>query len=182
MTLRCRVSPGSGARREGDDGEPPGPGRLAEALEREEELLHRLRGRIRAQREAVAEDDLERLDASIRRIQGILVNLREARRARRGLMGWVTGDETTRVGELEEVLGPRAIPPVLEAADDLRAAARELDRELEITRTVLETALETGDDLLRELLGGDREPDGYAGTGATTPGGARDGGFLNRRA
>lgn len=137
---------------------PPrvGFGSLAEALERETKLLTDLQAVLRQQREAVATEDLGGVDDTIFAAQRILRTLAEARIKRRTLLELLGGDPDLPLEEVEEDLEPRVTPEVREALGHLREVALKLAGELEVNRKVLESAFQSGEELIR-ALGGKRD-------------------------
>lgn len=143
---------------------------LADALATERRLLDDLIGVLASQRSGVSTDDLEIIDDSVYAAQRVLLTLQQARRRRRALLGLVAGREDVTLGELDAVLGPMATPDVLRARDELVIRARELTRELEKNRAVLDGALRTGDRLIRALTGRPEEPAVYTDGRTGSPG------------
>ena len=126
---------------------------LEDALRTETRLLNNLTLVLRRQRAGVAADNLETVDDTVHDAQRILLTLAEARRRRRGLMDLLVGTEEVSIAELSEVLGPRMTSGLDTVREELRASARALANELEINRRVLQTAVRTGDEMLRAMCG-----------------------------
>ena len=124
------------------------------------------------QRAGVAADNLETVDDTVHDAQRILLTLAEARRRRRGLMDLLVGTEEVSIAELSEVLGPRMTSGLDTVREELRASARALANELEINRRVLQTAVRTGDEMLRAMCGAPFEEVLYVRLPTTSPLGA----------
>lgn len=136
---------------------------LAAALRRETKLLTDLLTVMRQQRDAVGSEDLGLVDDTIFSAQRILRTLAEARVKRRTLLEILGCDPELPLDDLEEVLGPRLTPDVRDALENLRTVALNLTGELDVNRKVLESALRSGDDLIRVLGGGgDKDPGVYS--------------------
>lgn len=130
---------------------PVGMGHLARALEREAELLSDLTAILQEQRQAVETEDLTGVDATIFSAQRILRTLAEVRVKRRTLLEIMRLDPDLSLDDLEEAMGPRATPEVGAAAQKLRGVALKLNRDLEVNRKVLQSAIQSGEDLARAL-------------------------------
>lgn len=159
-------------------------GSLADALASECRLLEDLTLVLRQQRDGVAGNDLEAIDASVYAAQRVLLTLQQARKRRRTLLGLLAGREDVGLGELEEVVGPADLTAQVRAARDaLQRAARSLARELDVNRRVLNGAIAVGDELIRAMVGGDPRPALYT-PDAHAPDGAGGGGgsLLNTKA
>jgi hypothetical protein len=150
---------------------------LTDALASEARLLGELAGIMRGQREAVAADDLGRVDESVFATQRVLHTLGEARRRRHMLYRMIGVPEDAGPRALAAVMGAD-LPAALRAAlDELIAAARTLSGEVALNRRVLRAALAAGDDYARVLTGGEAAAGGYPAPPA--PGApARHGGAL----
>lgn len=142
---------------------------LIDALGDETRLLESLAAIMRAQRDAVSTDDIDAVDQSVFATHRVLVNLSEARRRRRQLNSLLGESDDLSVPALEAFFGGEPPAAVRVAADHLAEAGRGLQREVEINRRVLRSAIERGDRHVRALAG----LDGH---------GARSGGsLLDRR-
>lgn len=122
---------------------------LAEALRREGKLLVDLLEVLRAQRAAVARDDLAAVDESVFAAQRILRTLAEARKQRWGLFEAMGLPRETPLGDLDTLLGPWMREDLATARNRLQEIAGELARELAVNRLVLEGALAACDDFVR---------------------------------
>lgn len=138
---------------------------LAGAFATERRLLEDLAGVLERQRAAVERDDLAGVDESVFAAQRVFRTLGEARRYRRSLLALAAGCEDAPLGELEAVLGPAMTPRLGAARDELRSAARRLERQLERNRGLLQAAITTGDRLIRALSGAPAEAPVYAAHG-----------------
>lgn len=139
---------------------------LTDALSTERRLLDELIAVMRRQRQAVGDDDLQRVDDSVFATHRVLVTLSEARRRRRTLNQLLGQPEDLGIHALEDVLGPRMTPGLRDARDQLHEAARSLSREVAINRRILREALACGDAYARTLAGAESVPTQYP-----TPGG-----------
>ena len=158
-----------------------GFGSLAGALVRETKLLSDLREVLKAQREAVAAEDLSGVDDTIFSAQRIFRTLAEARTNRRTLLEILSGDPDLPLAEVEMALGPRITAEVIEALEDLRVVALELSGDLEMNRQVLQGAIRSGEDLIRAMAGADQDDPGTYGPGAKTAAGPSDSGLIINR-
>jgi hypothetical protein len=132
-------------------------------LNRETKLLSDLRQVLKDQREAVATEDLSRVDDTIFAAQRIFRTLAEARTKRRNLLEILAGDPDTPLTEIETSLGPRATPAVAEALKELHCTAADLSGDLEMNREVLQGAIRSGEELIRALTGAGNEDAGTYG-------------------
>ena len=167
-----------------DTGPETGPSKLealADALGTERRLLTELSRVLRRQREGISTDDLAVLDESVYSAQRVLLTLQQARRRRRTLMSLLCGDEDTPLIELELALGPDVTPYLCLARDELMAAARELARELDVNRRVIDGAISVGDQLIALFAGPVKSPELYQKNDGPEPGG-RAGTLINTRA
>jgi hypothetical protein len=141
---------------------------LTAAIVAEVRLLDELAGVMRTQRTSVASDDLQGVDDSVFATHRILVTLGEARRQRRSLGRLVGASDDLGIPALDDSLGEQVADTLRQARDDLRTAALNLSREVEMNRQVLRGAIAAGGELMRGLYGGDssatyardRGPDG----------------------
>ena len=154
---------------------------LADALGSEARLLEELVAIMRRQRDAVAADDLEKVDDSVFATHRVLVTLGEARRRRRSLNRLLAGAEDVAVEELDDALGPRMTDTVRQARDGLKDIARILSREVEMNRRVLRQALAAGEDFVRAICAPAEKP--LYGAAARPAADRQSGGLLiNRQA
>ena len=131
---------------------------LATALKGEAKLLADLVAVMRRQRDAVAQDDLDRVDDSVFSIHRVLVTLAEARRRRRSLNHLLGEGNDLSIGALEDFFNGDVPAEIQGAADELTEVARTLQREVDINRRVLRQAIEGGDQYVRALCGGPPQP------------------------
>jgi len=131
---------------------------LTDALVTERRLLDELIGVMRRQREAVGDDDLQKVDDSVFSTHRVLVTLNEARRRRRTLNTLIGQREDMGIHALDEALGHRMTPALREARDELHLAAKSLSREVALNRRILREALASGDAYARTLAGAEAAP------------------------
>lgn len=131
---------------------------LTDALSTERRLLDELIAVLRRQREAVGDDDLQRVDDSVFATHRVLVTLSEARRRRRNLNALIGHREDLGIHALDEALGPRMTDALRIARDELHVAARTLSREVSMNRRILREALAHGDEFARTLAGAETAP------------------------
>jgi hypothetical protein len=126
---------------------------LSDVLGTERRLLEELMLVMQRQRAAVAGDDLQALDDSVFATYRVLATLGEARRRRKSVNRLLGAAEDMNVNDLEEVLGDRATPTVIEARNALQNTAVSLSREVDINKQVLRTAMDNGNDYVQKLFG-----------------------------
>lgn len=126
---------------------------LSDVLGTERRLLEELMLVMQKQRAAVAADDLQSLDDSVFATYRVLATLGEARRRRKSVNRLLGGAEDMNVNDLEEILGDRATPAVIDARNALQDAAVSLSREVDINKQVLRTAMDNGNDYVQKLFG-----------------------------
>ena len=126
---------------------------LADALRSEARLLADLTAIMRRQREAVGRDDLDGVDDSVFATHRVLVTLGEARRRRRSLNNLLGESDDLSVAALRNFFADAMPGDVRVAADQLAAAARVLQREVDVTRRVLRQAIRSGEEFVRSLCG-----------------------------
>jgi hypothetical protein len=168
---------------------PPGPldtrtdptAGLAAAFDDEARLLRQLGDVLRLQRTGVARDDLGQVERSVYDAQRVLVTLGEARRRRMSLLGILVGARDAPLDELDQVLGPAMSDRLRGARDELRRVARGLSAELVVNRRVLESAVKTGDHLIRALGGQPARTVLYGPDAVRTGSAAGGGSLINRR-
>lgn len=143
---------------------------LSDVLGTERRLLEELMLVMRKQRAAVAADDLQALDDSVFATYRVLATLGEARRRRKSVNRMLGGAEDMNVNDLEEILGDRATPDVIEARNALQSAAMELSREVDTNKQVLKSAMDSGNDYVQKLFGTPQPTATYVGpaSGAAT--------------
>jgi flagellar biosynthesis/type III secretory pathway chaperone len=155
-----------------------GIGVLGSALERETKLLNDLRSVLRQQREAVSTEDLAGVDDTIFSAQRILRTLAEARVKRRTLLEIHGIDPDLPMDDLEEALGPKVTHELREAIRTLKSVAQKLTDDLDVNRRVLDSAIRSGDTLIRILGGGEDQDSGVYGPEAEQPAGSGDHGLI----
>ncbi len=126
---------------------------LSDVLGTERRLLEELMNVMQQQRAAVAADDLQALDDSVFATYRVLATLGEARRRRKTVNRLLGGEEDMNVNDLEEILGDRATPTVIDARNALQDAAVSLSHEVDINKQVLRTAMDNGNDYVQKLFG-----------------------------
>jgi FlgN protein len=126
---------------------------MSDVLSSERRLLEELVLVMQKQRTAVAADDLQALDDSVFATYRVLATLGEARRRRKSVNRLLGGAEDLNVNDLEDLLGDRSTPAVLEARDALQTAAVALSKEVDINKAVLRTAMDQGNDHVQKLFG-----------------------------
>jgi FlgN protein len=131
---------------------------LSDVLGTERRLLEELMTVMQQQRAAVAADDLQALDDSVFATYRVLATLGEARRRRKTVNRLLGGDEDMNVNDLEEILGDRATPTVIDARNALQDAAVSLSHEVDVNKQVLRTALDNGNDYVQKLFGASQAP------------------------
>jgi hypothetical protein len=144
---------------------------LSDVLGTERKLLEELMLVMQKQRAAVTGDDLQALDDSVFATYRVLATLGEARRRRKSVNRMLGGAEDMNVNDLEEILGDRATPAVISARDALQQAAVSLSREVDMNKSVLRSAMDSGNDYVQKLFGGTTPPSAtYAApTAGATP-------------
>ena len=135
---------------------------LVESLRDEARMLDTMANVMRTQRDGVARDDIEAVDQSVFATHRLLVNLGEARKRRRQINQLLGETTDLSVAAICDFFGGNLPQEVSDAADQLAAAGRALQREVEVNRRVLRHAIESGDRYVRALAG--------AATGAGTAG------------
>jgi hypothetical protein len=131
---------------------------LTDALTTERRLIEELITVMRRQRDAVGDDDLQKVDDSVFATHRVLVTLNEARRRRRTLNTLMGQREDIGIHLLDEALGARMTPALRTARDELHSAARTLSREVALNRRILREALACGDAYARTLAGAEKSP------------------------
>ena len=126
---------------------------LTDALQSEQRLIDELIGIMRAQRDAVAADDLQAVDDSVFSVQRVLHTLAEARKRRRALNVRFGQSEDVALRDLLESMGPYANDDLQGARDTLKVSARTLASEVTTNRQILREALTTGEEMVRTLAG-----------------------------
>jgi hypothetical protein len=127
-------------------------GSLSQAMKDESKVMWQLRDAMVNQRDSVAADDADQLDACVQEVGRTLLTLAEARKRRGTVMQYLTGEEEPPLAQLEFFLG-RPLPLGLETARaEMRLAAQAVAHEAAINRTVLQRAREAADAFLQELF------------------------------
>lgn len=141
---------------------------LTDALNSERKLIDELTAAMRAQRTAVASDDLQSVDDSVFAVQRILLTLAEARKRRRTLNARLGQNEDIALRDLLDALGPMATHELKGSRDALQSSAHTLAREVTINRQILKEALAAGDEMVRSLVGASPSSRGYGASGSAT--------------
>lgn len=152
---------------------------LSRALREEARLLHLLRGILDRQRQAVGDDDLGAVDASVFDAQRVLLSLNQARTRRRSLLVLASGNETMPLSQLPAILGSAMTPDLHEALDEVLSVAAVVAREMELNRQILAGAVRAGDQVLH-AIGRTRKEATY-GSGATASAASPSSLILNRQ-
>lgn len=145
---------------------------LTDVLGTERKLLEELMAVMQKQRAAVAADDLQALDDSVFATYRVLATLGEARRRRKSVNRMLGYAEDMNVNDLEDILGDRATTSVIHARDALQATALLLSREVDMNKTVLQGAMDSGNDYVQTLLGSADSGATYVAPGAAPRSGA----------
>lgn len=151
---------------------------LADAVRSETRLLAELLKIMRAQRDALAKDDLKGIEDCVFATHRVLMTLGEARRRRRAINHVLGEGDDLSVSALGDFFGGVAPAELRTAADEIAAAARELQREVSVNRRALRHAIEGADQFVQRLCGTQPQQSGiYPAAVRTTGGGA----ILDRR-
>ena len=126
---------------------------FADTLRSEAKLLSELSATMQRQREAVAVDDLDGIDASVFATHRVLSTLAEARRRRRSLAQLLGGTDDLSLSGIVPLFRDRPPAHVAAATDELSEAARTLQREVEMNRRVLRRAVQASEASVRALCG-----------------------------
>lgn len=154
---------------------------LTDTMTTERHLLEDLITVLDNQKTGVASNDISAVDESVYAAQRIFLTLRQARRHRRGLLNALMGQKEVTLADMDSALGSGMTASLTEARDDLKAAARQLTRQLEVNRRVIQEATANGDRLIRAVYGVPERASTYAreGDDSVPSGGA--GAFLNTK-
>ena len=133
-------------------------GELTAALLHELRLIEELRTALLRQRAGVAADDRDAIEGSVQAVGRTLLTLEEARRRRTALTGFLTGNMSTELSELEQHVGCRLPAALQDARDAVRRAATAASQDARINQNVLRRALEAGDAFLQQLFSSAIEP------------------------
>jgi len=131
---------------------------LASALHNESEVMRSLREALVEQRTALAANDAETMNNSSDTVGRILLMLEEVRSARGTVLTSISGDRSTRLGELESCLGANVPLPLEQAREELRRVGKEVAQEVAINRVVLRRAVETREAFLQALFSSTLDP------------------------
>jgi hypothetical protein len=150
---------------------------LAEALVAEARLLSELTDVVRRQRDAIARDDIEALDDTVFATHRVLLTLGQARKQRRAINHLLGESDDLSLSALDDVFGGAPPARIRDGVAQLSETARVLHREVDMNRRVLRQAIDTGDQLVRALIGAPDAPASYEPGTAPTSGGV----ILDRR-
>ena len=143
---------------------------LSDVLATERKLLEELVLVMQKQRAAVGADDLQALDDSVFATYRVLATLGEARRRRKSVNRMLGGAEDLNVNDLEDILGERTTPAIIDARNALQDAAMALSREVDMNKQVLRGAMDHGNAYVQQLFGGPVAPaPTYTASFATSP-------------
>lgn len=144
------------------------PAALTAALQDERKLLDELLRALERQRGAVAENDIDAIEAGVSDVHRTLLTLGEALKRRRAMVALLTGSEETPLAELGPWLeaGAESVDGMVR---DISAVARTVARELVTTRALLQTAIADGDAYLQTLAGAGLEASVYERSDAEAP-------------
>lgn len=126
---------------------------LVAAMREEQRLILDLIEIMRAQRGAVARDDLGAVDDSVFATHRMLVTLREAQHRRQNLAVVLCDGAVVSIHALDGHLGLRMTPALSDARDGLRVAAELLSGEVALNRRVLQSAMEANEGHMRAVSG-----------------------------
>jgi hypothetical protein len=127
---------------------------LVGALRAEEQILRGLGDVLRAQRAAIADDDLEQLDDAVFATHRLLVTLAEARKRRRTVNELMGEGDDLSLEAVHAAFGGAPPQDVAAALAALADAGARLQREVDVNQTVLHVAIDAGDQLVRALASG----------------------------
>lgn len=141
----------------------PPTAQLVRALQDEVVILEELRAVLARQRQGVAANDHQIIEASIREMGRALFTLEEARRGRQTLVALLGGEDAGSLTDLESWFAGRIPQELLDARDVVRSTAAAAARDLAVNQHVLDRALQAGDAFLQRLFTNAGEPEaGYA--------------------
>jgi hypothetical protein len=132
---------------------------LTVALQREIRLTHDLGEALVQQRNAVANDDADAVNASVEAIGRILLTLNEARSRRTGIVSSITGNGPVPLDRLEQLIGQPLPTRLSETVMELRRSAQKASHEVAINWSVLRRAVETGEAFLQTLFSSVVDPE-----------------------
>ncbi len=124
---------------------------LTRAFDAERAILDDLHAALLRQREAVAVDDLEGINATVFAAHRLLGMYREARANRRRVVQLLCEREGVRVEELEAHLGDRLSPAARAALEAVRSSAQRLQDGVAVNRELLQAAMLAGDQLVKAI-------------------------------
>lgn len=133
------------------DRAPGLPELLGRALDEEVQLLESLDAVLLRQREAVARDDLDGVNASVADAQRVLLTLGQARRRRETLLSALCGGGDVSLEEVERVLGDTLHPALVTSRDRLLSRVAAVSRTLRVNHRILAGAAAAGQALMRGL-------------------------------
>jgi hypothetical protein len=129
-------------------------GELQNALSEERVLIEDLGQVLLRQREGVAADDQEVVEATLHAISRMLLTLEEARRRRTALITLVIGTPGIALEDLQPPLGIPLPVGFMEARAQVRRAGEAIAADMAINQDVLSRALEAGAAFRQELFSG----------------------------
>lgn len=154
---------------------------LLAVFSEETRILKTLISEVLRQRAGVADHDLSIVDETVHGTQRILLTLGEARQRRRTAVRLMVGEAVSETTDLEPLILSRVDQRTRQAWAELKDAAGDLSRELEINRKLLEEAIEMGENFVKTLYGATTASSG-AYTAKAQPTSDGGGGLLvNRR-
>lgn len=134
---------------------------VVRAMELELRVLTDLSAALAAQRDGIAADDPEALEAATHAVSRTIFTLDEARR-RREWLARLAGDGSGDMHALQSMVGE--IPGLDETRIALRRAAQDVTRGLQLNQMILKRALRSGERYLQGLFSSLGAPaDGPAG-------------------
>jgi hypothetical protein len=127
-------------------------GELESALSEERALIEDLGQVLLRQREGVAADDPELVEATGHAISRTLLTLEEARRRRTALITLVIGNPGIALEDLQPHLGIPLPAGLMEARAQVRRAGEAIAADVAINQDVLSRALEAGEAFRQQLF------------------------------
>ena len=127
-------------------------GELESALSEERVLIEDLGQVLLRQREGVAADDQEVVEATVHAISRTMLTLEEARRRRTALITLVIGNPGIALEDLQPHLGIPLSAGFMEARAQVRRAGEAIAADMAINQDVLSRALEAGEAFRQQLF------------------------------